>query len=225
MIQQTAILIFANSASKEIENKPFLSFDAIAKLNSQTKAIVEKTKLPYFHFSENDQIGDCFGERFTNAIQAIFDKGFENVIAIGNDTPHLKANHITIANQELQSKSLVLGPSKDGGFYLMGLQKKHFIKSTFLNFPWQTAELQHSINKLISTNNLKVSYLSILRDIDSFDDVKSIISSFHKISSDLITALRKLIFKSTPFFSYFLPKETIFFFLPNFNKGSPNFCL
>ena len=84
MNKGTAILIFANSAEFEAVQKPFRSsetlFDA---LNEQTIKIVEKTGLPYFHFSEKNQYGATFGERFANAIQSIYDKGFQTVITIG----------------------------------------------------------------------------------------------------------------------------------------------
>ena len=101
---QTAILIFANSAEFEAIQKPFQSsqllFDA---LNLQTLKVVKKTGIPYFLSSEKNQTGNSFGERFTNAIQSVYDKGFENVITIGNDTPHLQSQHILKAVENTQT--------------------------------------------------------------------------------------------------------------------------
>jgi uncharacterized protein len=122
MKTKTAILIFANSAEKELTSKSISSSDFFNLLDSDTVKTVKKTNLPYFHFSEKEQIGSSFGERFTNAIEAVFNKGFEHVISLGNDIPHLRANHILKATQNLATSDYVLGPSTDGGFYLMGFK-------------------------------------------------------------------------------------------------------
>ena len=83
---KTAILIFANSAAKEVERKEFLSTEIFSALNKQTLKKAKKSKLPYFVVSEKEQIGISFGERFTNAIDLIFKKGFDNVIYSGVTT-------------------------------------------------------------------------------------------------------------------------------------------
>ncbi|CAN0575163.1 unnamed protein product, partial [Ectocarpus sp. 12 AP-2014] len=59
-------------------------------LTKETLRKVKRTKQPYFHISEKEQTGNSFGERFTNAIQTVFDKGYEHIITVGNDTPQLK---------------------------------------------------------------------------------------------------------------------------------------
>ncbi len=124
---KTAILVFARSSKEETVHKSIYNgaqlFDS---LTDYTLEIASKTHLPYFHFSEEQQIGDTFGERFINAIQAVFEKGYEQVITIGNDTPQLKVSHIIEAEKQLSSNKSVLGPSADSGFYLMGLHKSQF---------------------------------------------------------------------------------------------------
>ena len=134
---KTAILIFANSAQKEAVLKPFKSSKALYHLlNTKTIATAKKTGLPFFHYSESEQVGYSFGERFTNAITSVFNKGFENIIVIGNDTPHLTKKHLLKAEENLKQQHCVLGPSKDGGFYSMGLRKSHFNIGSFLKLPW-----------------------------------------------------------------------------------------
>ena len=105
MIQhKTAILVFANSSQEEISHKAIpksgLLFDM---LTQRTLKTVKKTKLPYFHLTEEHQVGDSFGERFTNAIQMVFTKGFEQIITIGNDTPQLRVSHILDASGHLEN--------------------------------------------------------------------------------------------------------------------------
>jgi hypothetical protein len=221
MIKNTAILIFANSTEKEAERKSFLSADVFSALNKQTLKTVKKSGIEYFHFSEKNQVGNSFGDRFTNAIDAIFKKGFNNVITIGNDTPHLKTSHLVETLHQLKKKDLVLGPSKDGGFYLMGIKKAHFSKETFLKLPWQTSKLQNCISSIIASKNLTIRFLEILIDLDSKDDLKTIINSFKAIPKSILTILKIFIFIQKQFFLDFIINIKNTFSTPNFNKGSP----
>ena len=97
--------------------------DLFEALSRHTQNTVKKTQLSYFHFTEKNQKGSSFGERFTNAIQSVYDIGFEQIITIGNDSPHLQASQILETARTISKNKAVLGPSKDGGFYLMGLHK------------------------------------------------------------------------------------------------------
>lgn len=221
MIQQTAILIFANSAQKEAERKSFLSKEAFSKLNAQTLKIVRKSGISYFHFSENQQVGDSFGERFTNAIESILNKGFQNIITIGNDTPHLKTKHLLETQKQLEQKDLILGPSKDGGFYLMGIKKEHFNKEVFLKLPWNKSNLRKAVAKVSRVKKLKIDFLELLNDIDKKQDIKYIINSFKTIANGLLKLLLYLVFdvKQIAHQSKIIVLEILF--SKPFNKGSP----
>ncbi|REE27593.1 hypothetical protein DFQ09_101427 [Winogradskyella pacifica] len=221
MKNKTAILIFANSAEKELTSKSISSSDFFNLLDSDTVKTVQKTNLPYFHFSEKEQIGSSFGERFTNAIEAVFNKGFEHVISLGNDIPHLRANHILKATQNLATSDYVLGPSTDGGFYLMGFKKAHFNKTSFQNLPWQTAKLRQRLNTELQYQNESVSYLEMLTDIDNVSDIDSVLESFKTLDfkiKRLLLLLRKTtktIVTSASVFQY------VTVFKSPYNKGSP----
>jgi hypothetical protein len=219
--KKTAILIFANSAEKEAERKSFLSADVFSALNNQTLKKVEKSGIDYFIISEKQQVGNSFGERFSNAIESVFNNGFENVITIGNDTPHLKTHHLIDTLQQLEKNDLVLGPSKDGGFYLMGIKKEHFHKETFLKLPWQTNRLQKCISSKATAKNLEIKFLELLNDLDTKEDIKTILNSFKKISFSILKLLQKLFFriKKTFLEAYLLISETSY--SQNLNKGSP----
>jgi len=110
MNKKIAILIFANSAEYEAKQKPFQSSEVLFDvLNAQILKVVKNTGLPYFLSSEKNQIGATFGERFTNAIESIYNRGFEAVVTIGNDTPHLQTKHILTAVHQLKQNDIVLG--------------------------------------------------------------------------------------------------------------------
>ena len=219
--KKTAILIFANSAEKEAERKSFLSADVFSALNNQTLKKVKKSGIDYFLISEKQQVGNSFGERFSNAIESVFNNGFENVITIGNDTPHLKTHHLIDTLQQLEKNDLILGPSKDGGFYLMGIKKEHFHKETFLKLPWQTNRLQKCISSKATAKNLEIKFLELLNDLDTKEDIKTILNSFKKISFSILKILQKLFFRIKKTFpeAYLLISETSY--SQNLNKGSP----
>lgn len=221
MNNKTAILIFANSAEKEAEKKSFLSVNIFNELNARVKEIAKQTNLCYFHFTENEQKGVSFGERFCNAIEAIFDKGFSNIITIGNDTPHLKIHHLLDTVRQLEENNFVLGPSFDGGFYLMGLKKEYFDKEKFLKFAWQTNQLKRNVVAFITSKNVNISFLPILLDLDSKKDLKSIIHSFKSLSNNIFNLLlSQLLFEINVIDTLFLVKKDCII-SENFNKGSP----
>lgn len=218
----TAILVFANSSEEDAKSKSLINghrlFDALTEATLKT---VKKTKIPFFLVSEKQQYGNSFGERFAHAIQDVFNKGYENVITLGNDTPHLQTSHILDAYHQLNTDTFVLGPSTDGGFYLMGLHKSMFHKTAFVNLPWQTTKLAKALTTIIQPSQIEVIYLQRLRDLDSGFDLKIIAKSFTSLSSKLLQIILKLLnllpryFKKSMACKYFTLSDSYY------NKGSP----
>lgn len=221
MNKKTAILIFSNSAEKDAKQKSFLNSDLFEALNSDIIKKVKKTGLPYFLITENEQIGHSFGERFTNAIQHIFDKGFKNVISVGNDTPHLTSKHLKETYKKLSENQLVLGPSKDGGFYLMGLNKTLFNPKTFRELPWQSKSLKAKTLKLLTIKNIKVELLEQLYDIDSVTDIKAVLESFKSLSQYIKSELLKLSIRIQVVLKFIFRFTNNSFTSSLYNKGSP----
>jgi hypothetical protein len=103
----------------------------------------------------------------------------------------------------------------------MGIKKEHFHKKTFLKLPWQTNRLQKYISSIAYKNHLEINFLEPLNDLDTKEDLKTIINSFKKISFSILKLLQKLFFKIKNTFL----EEFIFFsetsYAQNLNKGSP----
>ncbi len=225
MIKNTAVLIFANSSAEEQLQKTIPNSIALFDvLNRKTLETVRRSGLPYFHVTEKEQQGVTFGERFTNAIQHVFDEGYENIITIGNDTPQLKPTHLLKSAALLIQKKLVLGPSQDGGFYLMGIRRSHFEPASFLKLPWQTARLSGAISRLLGdTCDAEIHKLQLLNDIDRLGDAKQLLNSFRVISAEIKLAILVLLQLKREAFSVWLISS---YDLVNFsfhNKGSPVF--
>jgi len=220
--KEVAILVFANSSVEELSTKCIPKsgrfFDA---LTDRTLATVKKTQFPYFLITERQQSGSSFGERFTNAIQSVFDKGYERIITIGNDTPLLQTAHITETARQLAEGKTVLGPSVDGGFYLMGLHKSQFSASQFEKLSWQTASLLQEVSVLLSGESNQPIRLRTLFDIDDLHDLNLFIDRFRNIPEKLFKIIRSLLVKIIENFRFLFPFFENQLHKAFYNKGSP----
>ncbi len=122
----------------------------------------------------------CLGEKMKR--QIILNKKFctknklKNIIFIGTDLPDLCHQDLLNTKRELQQNDLILGPSNDGGYWLIGLSEK--IISThlylpFINIRWGRENvLENTINNFASTK-FKYKYLNKKIDIDKIIDIES----------------------------------------------------
>lgn len=220
--EQTAILIFANSSQEEVSQKNiYQGTQLFDYLNEQIIHKVVQTGLPYVIFSEKEQQGATFGERFANAIAEVFAKGFTKVITLGNDSPHLTKGHILAAANQLEHQQHVIGPSLDGGTYLIGLHKEVFDQQSFMNLPWQTSQVQKAVISYITTQGGTVHVLPVLRDLDDLTDIKQFLQTVQlttdaliQILLQLLKSVRMTIF-TTPVFIFNTITRQLY------NKGSP----
>lgn len=221
-LRKTAILVFANSPEEELRHKSlFKATELFADLTDRTLRKVRKTGIPYFHISEKQQRGRNFGERFVNAIQGIFDLGFQYAITIGNDTPQLNTGHILQTVDLLQQGAVVLGPSNDGGFYLMGLQKSQFAMEAYKELPWQTSILRSSLIALVANNGSKVVALNTLADIDSINDLRLLAKRTINIPFSIFKYLIKISCITLPSEVNEDLYSNSFIISSLYNKGSP----
>src|SRR5205809_2883795 len=89
-------------------------------------------------FSLLPQRGDKFGERLWFAVEDLFKCGFDAVCLIDSDSPTVPAATFAHAMEILRSsrEHIVLGPSDDGGYYLIGLKKPQ--REMFEGIDWST---------------------------------------------------------------------------------------
>ncbi|MEN1784217.1 MAG: DUF2064 domain-containing protein [Bacteroidota bacterium] len=221
--KNTVVLIFALSSREQIKHKCIprgkLLFD---KLNNHTLATVKKSGLPYQICSEHHQLGDTFGKRLSTAIQLLFDEGYKNVIAIGNDCPQLTVAHLSYTHEQLSIGNSVLGPTSDKGFYLVGIQKRYFLRAHFEALPWCGDTLLYHTLGYFKTLCAKAICLEELNDIDHVWDIKSVLQSPETFTSTLKNILVLILEQVSR--NFFQPVANDFFsFLEiPFNKGSPN---
>lgn len=122
------------------------------------------------YFLKDEQPTGDLGERLHMAFQENFDEGFENVVCIGSDCLELTSDHIKRAFRKLGEHEIVIGPAKDGGYYLIGMNS--FYPELFQSKPWSSENL--FLDTLLEIKNLGLSYfvLPTLNDIDELNDVR-----------------------------------------------------
>ena len=119
-------------------------------------------------FDKRRQHGRDIGERMCNAISNGFKAGYENVILIGSDIINLKSGIVFDAFNQLQQSDMVIGPAKDGGYYLIGLKKP--IKKLFKQKDWSTNLVFIQTLKNCIDLDLNVSMVPELADLDRIED-------------------------------------------------------
>jgi uncharacterized protein len=117
-------------------------------------------------FSPQGQ-GDL-GIRMERAFQEAFQRGFESVVLIGSDCPDRTAKTLETAFVGLKKNDLILGPARDGGYYLIGLKEP---QPLFTNIPWGSGEVFNLTHEKAQALGLNVLLLETLQDIDRPEDL------------------------------------------------------
>ena len=118
------------------------------------------------HFSLLPQRGDKFGERLYFAAEDLFKCGFESVCLIDSDSPTVPAENFVEAVGRLSTREdrVVLGPSEDGGYYLIGLRKPH--RRLFEQIDWSTERVLNQTIERATELGLEVQLLANGYDVD-----------------------------------------------------------
>ncbi|MDX2248591.1 MAG: TIGR04282 family arsenosugar biosynthesis glycosyltransferase [Bacteroidia bacterium] len=116
------------------------------------------------------QDGPNLGARMQEAFRWGWRQGFSKIIIIGSDCPGLTRRKLEDAFSHLDSYTTVLGPAKDGGYYLLGMNRP--FPAIFQNKNWSTdTVLQDSLADLRIANR-SFFLLPELSDVDTKDDLK-----------------------------------------------------
>jgi len=197
----TALIIFAKAPIPgEVKTRlcPPLDHDEAASLHgSLVLDAIERTKglqgislyvagtpdlaHPFFKVLEGRygarlllQRGPDLGARMRQAMQDAFDQGTQAVILTGTDLPTLPRAHLQQALTLVKGHDVVLGPTADGGYYLIGLRK--MMPALFDGIAWSTASVFAETKKKIEAAGLSLGLLPECRDVDTLDDLKHFIA-------------------------------------------------
>lgn len=228
MHSQTAILIFTRTSGAEAKHK--LSGDQLsygtnqricAELIARTRCAAQQTNFPVIEIDSNQQIGDSLGERLSNSIETVFQAGFEQVLVIGTDSPGISKNLLQEAAQQINTKQVALGASKDGGAYLIGFHQKHFNKTAFANLDWDSDVVFNCLATYFTAQETSIYTTKTLQDIDSFYDLMQFLkqnktSGFTIVIQQLVSSSNTLVKRSYNLFYY-----SIGYSIYNYNRPPP----
>lgn len=104
---------------------------------------------------------------------------YSRVIAIGTDSPDLPLHYIEEADISLQNHPLCIGPSEDGGYYLIGMTQLY--PPLFENIPWSTDSVFAETIHRARQENIPFKQLPSWYDIDTVEDIKKLISNTRNV--------------------------------------------
>ncbi|OSZ80299.1 glycosyltransferase [Chitinophagaceae bacterium IBVUCB2] len=120
-------------------------------------------------FEKKLQEGDNLGDRMMLAFFELFQQGYSKVVIIGSDCPELTSFVIDDAFDKLDSHDVVIGPSTDGGYYLLGLT--HLLPDLFKDKEWSTEKVLAETIKDVVRLKRSSYFLTELSDIDTAEDL------------------------------------------------------
>ncbi len=117
------------------------------------------------------QVGADLGARMDRLLSDLLAEGYAGAIALGTDTPTLPTAFLGEACEALRSGAAdtVLGPSEDGGYYLIGLSTP--APELFVNVPWSTAAVYAETLTRARVTGRRVSVLPRWFDVDRAGDL------------------------------------------------------
>jgi len=152
---------------KNLDYNILICYYPLGKLESFKKWIGRK----YLYLPQN---GEDLGERMKNCFIQGFNQGFKKLVVIGSDSPDFPDAIMTEAFQKLDKYDSVIGPCKDGGYYLLGFTNKRFSPTVFQDVLWGTSEVFAKTMDILKNRSLKVYVLTEWQDVDTFDDLKDL---------------------------------------------------
>lgn len=129
------------------------------------RAMEARFKIPVW-----DQQGEDLGARMAGAFKQALDEGrYRSVVVIGTDIPGIHGPLLTSALKGLQDHDVVLGPTVDGGYYLIGLRSP--VPELFEKMPWSTDQVYACTKQKVQELGLSLRVLPTLRDVDTVEDL------------------------------------------------------
>lgn len=154
------------------------------KLLAHTRAISEPLACDKYIFYTGEKADGAFwpddyflcrqatvdlGGRMKTAFAQLFNKGYHRICIIGSDCFELTTAIINNAFLHLRQQDVVVGPAKDGGYYLLGISNGP--KAIFDGIEWSTARVLAQTKEKLALYGYRYSLLPLLGDVDTAADL------------------------------------------------------
>ena len=115
------------------------------------------------------QTGSDVGKRMDNAVQYLLKTGAEKAVITGADIPDLTSRTVMQAFEILEYSDVVIGPARDGGYYLIGMKSP--MPELFCNIPWSTGAVFSETIRALKHSGKSYGVLPVLSDLDTIEDL------------------------------------------------------
>jgi rSAM/selenodomain-associated transferase 1 len=128
----------------------------------------------YPHIITQRQSSGELGARQRDAFERSFADGAERVVLIGSDSPTLPEGHLNAAFDDLREAPGVVGPARDGGYYLIGFQQTVWpgAATIFDDIKWSTEEVLTRLLQRAQQAGIDLRLLPGWYDFDSPEDLQ-----------------------------------------------------
>jgi hypothetical protein len=136
---------------------------------------------------ECPDIGSCLSQ----VLEKLIYKGYKKAFAINSDGPSLPPDYLHQAIRFLDDSDLVLGPSEDGGYYLVGIKQHQ--PDLFIGITWSTSRVLSQTISKASNLGLQVALLPKWFDIDTWEDFVRLEAELEHLPPDRLKHTRRFV--------------------------------
>lgn len=110
------------------------------------------------------------GQKLYGVFLELDQRGYSPIVVVGSDHPTMQPGHLEAAMERLRHCQVCLGPSHDGGYYLIGARAVH--RCLFEDIPWSTPQVLQSTIARAKAAGLSLGLLDICPDVDTIGDLR-----------------------------------------------------
>jgi rSAM/selenodomain-associated transferase 1 len=137
------------------------------------------------------QAGTGLGAALAGAFDQHLSQGFARVVLIGSDNPTLPADIVQDACRMLDDRDLVLGPSSDGGYYLIGMSAPHL--GVFEHITWSTDVVHAQTLQRARELGLSVGSTPTWYDVDTASELRRLERELRRLPPHVAPMTRSLL--------------------------------
>jgi rSAM/selenodomain-associated transferase 1 len=120
------------------------------------------------------QEGPDFASRLRHGFETLAARGYGRIVVIGSDSPHLPEGRVLDAFDALETHDAVIGPARDGGYYLLGQRAHPQTADLFTGIPMSTPAVFARTRERARMLGLRVATLPATFDVDEPSDLDSL---------------------------------------------------
>lgn len=134
------------------------------------------------------------GERITAFFDGQFAAGAQRVLLLGTDSPNVPLVEVQEAFEHLKTSDVVLGPTSDGGYYLVGAARE--TPPIFENISWSTSQVLPETVRRLDQAGISYTQLDVWYDVDELFDLHQLVEDLrddHKDEPSLEVLLKHVL--------------------------------